>query len=452
MMKAQAYLNSLIEETTLIHANEPEFLQTVHEVLAPLAPVIDRHPEYIEAGIVDRLLEPERIIQFRTSWLDDAGKIHINRSYRVQYNSALGPYKGGLRFAPTVNLSVMKFLGLEQTLKNSLSDLPMGGAKGGSDFNPVGRSDREIMRFCQAFMDELYRHIGDCTDIPAGDLGVGAREIGYLFGEYKAIANKFTGTLTGKRISFGGSSIRAEATGFGASYFAAHVMDGHNDTISGKRVAVSGFGNVAWGTCIKMTELGGKVVTLSGPDGYVYDPDGVSTQEKFDYLLTMRNSNRNRVQDYADHFHCEFYPGQKPWSRTDIDVIMPCATQNELVLSDAQDIVKNGVKYVLEVSNMSSTNEAIQYLQSNGVVLAPSKAVNAGGVIVSCFEMSQNASHIYWPAREVDEKLQAMMQRSYNACLTYAQEYGRGNDLVAGANIAGFEKLADAMLYQGITF
>lgn len=451
-MNGQAYLNSVIASTTKIHANEPEFLQTVNEILAPLAPVIERHPEYIKAGIIDRLMEPERVIQFRTSWTDDAGDVHVNRGYRVQYNSALGPYKGGLRFASSVNLSVMKFLGLEQTLKNSLSDLPMGGAKGGSDFDPVGRSDTEIMRFCQAFMTELYRHIGDDTDIPAGDLGVGAREIGYLFGQYKAVANKFTGVITGKRISFGGSSIRAEATGFGACYFAAHVLDSYNDSITGKRVAVSGFGNVAWGTCTKMMQLGGKVVTLSGPDGYVYDPDGVSTQEKLDYLLEMRSSNRNKVQDYSNRFHCQFFPGQKPWARPDIDIVMPCATQNELTLEDAKEIVKNGVKYVFEVSNMSSTNEAIAYLQAHGVILAPSKAVNAGGVIVSCFEMSQNASHIYWPAAEVDEKLQIMMQRSYNSCLNYAQDYGFGNNLVAGANIAGFEKLADAMLYQGITF
>lgn len=451
-MNGQAYLNSVIAETARIHATEPEFLQTVSEVLAPLAPVIDRHPEYIEAGVVERLVEPERIIQFRSTWTDDSGKVNVNRSYRVQYNSALGPYKGGLRFAPSVNLSVMKFLGLEQTLKNSLSDLPLGGAKGGSDFDPVGKSDREIMRFCQSFMTELYRHIGDNSDIPAGDLGVGSREIGYLFGMYKSLANKFTGVITGKPLSSGGSSVRAEATGFGACYFAAHVLNSYHDTLDGKRISVSGFGNVAWGTCTKMMQLGGKVITISGPDGYVYDPDGVATQEKLDYLLEMRSSNRNKAQDYADRFRCQFFPGQKPWTRSDIDIIMPCATQNELTLDDAKIIVKNGIRYVFEVSNMSSTNEAIDYFQSNGVVLAPSKAVNAGGVIVSCFEMSQNASHIYWPAAEVDEKLQIMMQRSYNTCLNFSRDYGYGNNLVAGANIAGFKKLADAMVCQGITF
>ena len=451
-MTGHEYLQSVIEQTRRVHPTEPEFLQTVQEILGSLAPVLDRHPEYMEAGIVDRLMEPERAIVFRTSWIDDAGKLHVNRSYRVQYNSALGPYKGGLRFAPSVNLSVMKFLGLEQTLKNSLSDLPMGGAKGGSDFDPVGKSDAEIMRFCQAFMSELARHIGDDIDIPAGDLGVGAREIGYLFGQYKALTGHFSGVITGKGISYGGSSIRSEATGFGASYFAAHVLDGMGDSIEGKRVAISGFGNVAWGACMKMSQLGGKVITISGPDGCVYDPDGVGTQEKWDYLLTMRASNRNRAQDYADHFGCEFYPGQKPWSREDIDIVMPCATQNELQLDDAKAIVKNGVRYVFEVSNMSSTNEAIAYLQENGVVLAPSKAVNAGGVIVSCFEMSQNASHIYWPAAEVDEKLQIMMKRSYDACLRHAADYGMPGNLVAGANIAGFEKLADAMYRQGITY
>ena len=446
-----AYIERVLEEVREKNGNEKEFLQTVEEVLSSLAPVVEKHPEYEVQALLERMVEPERVIEFRVVWTDDAGKAQVNRVYRVQFNSAIGPYKGGLRFHPSVNLSVMKFLGFEQTFKNSLTSLPIGGGKGGSDFNPRGRSDAEIMRFCQAFMTELYRHIGPDVDVPAGDLGVGGKEIGYLFGQYKRIKNAYeNGVLTGKGFSYGGSRIRPEATGFGAAYYVNEVFRHENDSYAGKTFALSGFGNVCWGAVTKITELGGKVVTISGPDGYVYDPDGVSTPEKIAYLLEMRDSRRDRVQDYADKFGAEFFAGQKPWGRK-VDVVMPCATQNEVTLDDAKKIVEAGVKYYIEVSNMPTTNDALQYLMGQKhMIIAPSKAVNAGGVSVSALEMSQNSMRYAWEAEEVDAKLKTIMKNIHDASAKAAEEYGFGYNLVAGANIAGFLKVAEAMLAQGL--
>ena len=381
--------------------------------------------------------------------LDDNGNVVVNRGFRIQFNSAIGPYKGGLRFHPSVNESIIKFLGFEQTFKNSLTSLPMGGGKGGSDFDPQGKSDAEVMRFCQSFMTELQKYIGPDTDVPAGDIGVGAREIGYLFGQYKRLRDEFTGVLTGKGIPYGGSLIRPEATGFGAVYYTVEMLKYFKDDIKGKTFAISGFGNVAWGTVKKVTELGGKVVTISGPDGYVYDPDGINTPEKIDYMLEMRASCRNRVEDYADKFGVQFFKGEKPWG-VKADIIMPCATQNEVDVKEAEQIVANGVKYYVEVSNMPTTNEAIAYLKANGVIIAPSKAVNAGGVSVSGLEMSQNSMRYSWSAEEVDAKLYTIMANIFANSIKAANEYGFGDDLVAGANIAGFIKVADAMLAQGV--
>ena len=442
------YLNRVYESAAKRNPDEPEFLQAVKEVLESLEPVIALHPEYEENGIVERMVEPERAISFRVSWVDDSGKVQVNRGYRVQFNSAIGPYKGGLRFHPTVNSSVIKFLGFEQTFKNSLTGLPMGGGKGGSDFDPQGKSNGEVMRFCQSFMTELAKHIGADTDVPAGDIGVGAREVGYLFGQYKRLRNEFTGVLTGKGISYGGSLIRPEATGFGAVYYVVELLKSLGETIEGKTFAVSGFGNVAWGTVKKITELGGKVVTISGPDGYIYDEDGVNTDEKINFMLEMRASCRNRVQDYAEKFGVPFFAGQKPWG-VKADIIMPCATQNEVDMAEAEQIVANGVKYYVEVSNMPTTNEAVAYLKANGVIVAPSKAVNAGGVAVSGLEMSQNSMRYSWSAEEVDEKLKGIMKNIFESSIKAANEYGLGDDLVAGANIAGFLKVAEAMKAQG---
>ena len=446
-----AYLAGIYADVAAKNANEPEFLQTVAEVLETIEPVIERRPDLVAAGVVERMVEPERTIMFRVSWVDDAGKVQVNRGYRVQFNSAIGPYKGGLRFHPTVNLSIMKFLGFEQCFKNSLTGLPMGGGKGGSDFNPQGKSDGEVMRFCQSFMTELSKHIGADTDVPAGDIGVGAREIGYLYGQYKRLRNEFTGVLTGKGRPYGGSLIRPEATGFGAVYYAVEMLKSFGESVEGKTFAVSGFGNVAWGTVKKLTELGGKVVIISGPDGYIYDKDGVNTEEKIDYMLEMRASCRNRVEDYADKFGVPFFAGQKPWGEK-VDVIMPCATQNEVQLDDAKKIVANGVKYYVEVSNMPTTNEAMAYLKANGVIIAPSKAVNAGGVSVSGLEMSQNSMRYSWSAEEVDAKLKDIMKGIYDSSVAAAKEYGMEGDLVAGANIAGFIKIAEAMKAQGIAY
>ena len=442
------YLKKVLEDVIKRNPGENEFHQTVSEVLESLEPVVEKNPIYIEKGIIDMIVEPERIIKFRVPWVDDQGNVQVNRGFRVQFNSAIGPYKGGLRFHPSVNESIIKFLGFEQTFKNSLTSLPMGGGKGGSDFDPKGKSDAEVMRFCQSFMTELSKYIGADTDVPAGDIGVGAREIGYLFGQYKRLRNEFTGVLTGKGRSYGGSLIRPEATGFGAVYYTVEMLKTYGEDIKGKTFAISGFGNVAWGTVQKVNELGGKVVTISGPDGYVYDKDGVSTKEKIDFMLEMRASCRNRVQDYAEKFGVPFFAGQKPWGEK-VDVIMPCATQNEVNLDDAKKIVENGIKYYVEVSNMPTTNEAVAYLQANGVVVAPSKAVNAGGVAVSGLEMSQNSMRYSWEAEEVDAKLKMIMKNIYSASYAAAKEYGMEGDLVAGANIAGFIKVAEAMKAQG---
>ena len=444
-----SYVDRVLADVDARYANEKEFLQTVHEVLESLRPVIDANPQYEAAGLLERLIEPERIVMFRVPWVDDNGKVQVNRGYRVQFNSAIGPYKGGLRFHPSVNLSIMKFLGFEQTFKNSLTSLPMGGGKGGSDFDPRGKSDNEIMAFCQSFMTELFRHIGPDTDVPAGDLGVGAREIGYMFGQYKRLVNRYEGVLTGKGLSFGGSLIRPEATGFGAVYYTDEMLKSFGDTIKGKTFAVSGFGNVAWGTVKKVTELGGKVVTISGPDGYVYDEDGINTEEKINFMLEMRASGHDKVKDYADKFGVPYFEGQKPWG-TKADIIMPCATQNEVGMAEAEKIVANGVKYYVEVSNMPTTNEAVAYLKENGVIVAPSKAVNAGGVSVSGLEMSQNSMRYNWTEEEVDAKLKQIMYNIYWNSFNAAKKYGMEGDLVAGANIAGFEKVATAMMAQGI--
>ena len=446
-MKNQ-YLLDVLENVKKRNAGEPEFIQTVTEVLETIEPVVEQRPDLVEAGVIDRMVEPERQITFRVPWVDDNGKVQVNRGFRVQFNSAIGPYKGGLRFAPNVYSGIIKFLGFEQTFKNSLTSLPMGGGKGGSDFNPQGKSDGEVMRFCQSFMSELYRHIGPDLDVPAGDIGVGAREVGYMFGQYKRLKNEFTGVLTGKGITYGGSLIRPEATGFGAVYYTVEMLKHFGDDIKGKTFAVSGFGNVAWGTVKKINELGGKVVTISGPDGYIYDEDGISTEEKIDFMLEMRASCRNRVQDYADKFGVPFFAGQKPWG-TKVDIIMPCATQNEIDVPEAEQIVANGIKYYVEVSNMPTTNEAVAYLKANGVIVAPSKAVNAGGVAVSGLEMSQNSMRYSWSAEEVDAKLKTIMKNIFDSSVKAANEYGLGDDLVAGANIAGFLKVAEAMKAQG---
>ena len=446
-MKNQ-YLIDVLEKVKKSNPGEPEFIQTVTEVFESIEPVIDQRPDLVAAGVVERMVEPERAIIFRVPWVDDAGKVQVNRGYRVQFNSAIGPYKGGLRFHPSVNLSIMKFLGFEQTFKNSLTSLPMGGGKGGSDFDPQGKSDAEVMRFCQSFMTELERHIGADTDVPAGDIGVGAREIGYLFGQYKRLRNEFTGVLTGKGRPYGGSLIRPEATGFGAVYYTVEMLKTLGEDIKGKTFAISGFGNVAWGAVQKITELGGKVLTISGPDGYIYDKDGVSTPEKIAFMLEMRASCRNRVEDYADKFGVPFFKGEKPWG-IKADIMMPCATQNEVGMKEAEAMVANGLKYYVEVANMPTTNEAVAYLKANGVVVAPSKAVNAGGVAVSGLEMSQNSMRYSWEAEEVDAKLKSIMKNIYAASYAAAKEYGMEGDLVAGANIAGFLKVAEAMKAQG---
>ena len=446
-----SYIERVLADVERRDKNEPEFLQTVEEVLKSLEVIVSRHPEYEANGLLERMVEPERVIEFRVPWIDDQGVVRINRGFRVQFNSAIGPYKGGIRFNKNVNLSVMKFLGFEQTFKNSLTSLPMGGGKGGADFDPTGKSDREIMRFCQSFMTELYRHIGPNVDVPAGDMGVGGREIGYMFGQYKRIRNAYeNGVLTGKGLSFGGSLIRPEATGYGAVYYLCEVLKHQNDTIEGKTIAVSGFGNVAWGVTKKAAQLGAKVVTLSGPDGYIYDPDGVVTEEKINYMLEMNASRRNRVQDYADKFGVEFFPGEKPFGRK-VDIVMPCAMQNDVHMDSAEKIAANGVKYYIEVANMPTTNDALFFLMGQeGMVVAPSKAVNAGGVAVSGLEMSQNSERLSWSAEEVDTKLHNIMINIHKASMEAAEECGLGYNLVAGANIAGFKKVADAMMAQGI--
>lgn len=444
-----AYIERVIEQVKKRNPGEPEFIQTVEEVLYSLEPAIEKHPEYEATGLLERLVEPERQIAFRVTWVDDQGKVQVNRGFRVQYSSAIGPYKGGLRFHHTVYSGIMKFLGFEQTFKDSLTGLPIGGGKGGSDFDPVGKSDAEVMRFCQAFMTELFRHIGPDVDVPAGDLGVGSREIGYLFGQYKRIKGAYeNGVLSGKGISFGGSLGRIDATGFGAVYFAQEVFKHFGEKVEGKTFALSGFGNVCWGTICKIDELGGKVVTISGPDGYIYDPDGIKG-EKIDYMLEMRASGRDKVQDYADKYGVKFFPKQKPWN-VKVDVCMPCATQNEVTMVEAEQMVANGVKYFIEVSNMPTTNDALTFIQKSGIVVAPSKAVNAGGVAVSALEMSQNSMRYSWTAEEVDEKLKNIMLNIHNNSRDAAEEVGLGYNLVAGANLSAFKKVADAMMAQGL--
>ena len=444
------YTERVIEATRAKNPNEPEFLQTVTEVLTTLAPVIEAHPEYEEAALLERIVEPERTVEFRVVWTDDEGKNHVNRGYRVEFNGAIGPYKGGLRFHPSVNLGILKFLGFEQIFKNSLTTLPIGGGKGGSDFDPHGKSDAEIMRFCQAFMTELQRHIGPNTDVPAGDIGVGGREIGYMFGQYRRIRNSWdNGVLTGKGLTYGGSLIRPEATGYGVLYYAQRVFEHENYDIKGKTFVISGYGNVAWGVCKKVAELGGKVVTLSGHNGYVYDPEGITTEEKINYLLEMRASRHANVKMYAEKFGLEFHENEKPWG-VPCDVAIPCATQNEVGMKEAEEIVKGGAKFYFEGANMPATNEALAYMQANGVVVGPAKAANAGGVAVSALEMSQNSERISWTAEEVDAKLKQIMTSIVDSSYAAAEKYGMGNNLIAGANIAGFEKVATAMLAQGL--
>ncbi|MBS7525762.1 NADP-specific glutamate dehydrogenase [Fusibacter paucivorans] len=442
------YIETVFEQVKQRNANEPEFIQAVEEVFKSLVPVIEKHPEYVEANILARIVEPERQIIFRVPWVDRNGKLQVNRGFRVQFNGAIGPYKGGLRFHKSVYIGIIKFLGFEQTFKNSLTGLPIGGGKGGSDFDPNGKTDVEVLRFCQSFMTELYRHIGPNVDVPAGDIGCGGREIGYLFGQYRRIRGAFeNGVLTGKGLSYGGSLIRPEATGFGVTYFTREMLKANGESFEGKTVALSGFGNVTWGTARKVTELGGKVITISGPDGYILDEDGV-VGEKIDYLVTLRNSGQDIVEPYAEKFGAKFFKGERPWG-VKADIMIPCATQNEIHLSHAEQIVANGVKFVCEASNMPCTNEAVAYLQANGVIVGPSKAANAGGVATSALEMSQNSMRLSWTEAEVDEKLDQIMTNIHKMASETAAAYGLGYDLVAGANIAGFLKVADAMYAQG---
>ncbi|MHB8852795.1 MAG: NADP-specific glutamate dehydrogenase, partial [Ignavibacteriaceae bacterium] len=441
------YIAKLMLEVKAKNPNEPEFHQAVQEIVESLEVVLERHPEYRSAKILERMVEPERLIIFRVPWMDDQGEIHINRGFRIDMNSAIGPYKGGLRFHPSVNLGILKFLAFEQVLKNSLTTLPMGGGKGGSDFDPKGKSDNEVMHFCQSFMTELFRHIGPNTDVPAGDIGVGTREIGFLFGQYKRLKNEFTGVLTGKGLNWGGSLIRPEATGFGAVYFAHEMLKTKGMEIEGKTFAVSGFGNVAWGVIQKINQLGGRVVTISGPDGFVYDKFGVKG-EKVEFLLQMRASANDRVQEYADKFKVEFYPNKRPWS-VKVDVAMPCATQNEIFVDDAKELLKNDCQCVCEAANMPTTLDAYKIFKDAGILFAPGKAANAGGVAVSGLEMSQNSMRLPWPKEEVDHRLNQIMKQIHDTCISTAERFGTPGNYVNGANIAGFLKVADAMLDQG---
>ena len=443
------YVEKVLSELKEKNPNQPEFHQAATEILESLAPVFDKHPEYEKAALLERFVEPERVIMFRVPWTDDNGCVHVNKGYRIQFNSAIGPYKGGLRFHPSVNLSILKFLGFEQILKNSLTGLPIGGGKGGSDFDPKGKSDNEIMKFCQSFMTELYRHIGPDVDVPAGDIGVGGREVGFMFGQYKRIRGAYeNGVLTGKGLPFGGSLIRPEATGYGAVYFAQRMLERVGDSFDGKVVAISGYGNVAWGAAKKATELGAKVVTISGSKGYVYIENGVN-DEMLEYMLAIRASKDLGIEDFAKKFGLPFYAKEKPWG-VKADIAMPCATQNEITMAEAEKLVANGVKYVIEGANMPTTNEAVKFLQESGVNLAPAKAANAGGVAVSALEMSQNSQRLSWTSEEVDAKLKNIMINIHDSAAKTAEEYGFGYDLVKGANIAGFMKVAEAMMAQGI--
>jgi len=443
-------MKSIAEFMDMVKArnpNEPEFHQAVHEVVETIWEEYHKNPRMVKAKILERIVEPERVISFRVPWVDDKGEVQVNRGYRVQFNSAIGPYKGGIRFHPSVNLSILKFLGFEQMFKNALTTLPMGGGKGGSDFNPKGRSDNEIMRFCQSFMTELFRHITADTDVPAGDIGVGAREIGYMFGQYKRLKNEFTGVLTGKGATWGGSLIRPEATGFGAVYFGIEMLKRNKETFKGKVVATSGFGNVTWGTIKKLVELGAKVITISGPDGYVLDEEGFN-EEKVEYLLEMRASCNDQAEDYVKKYkNAKFFKGQKPWG-VKCDVAMLCATQNECNEDDVKTLIKNDCELLLEVSNMGCTAEAAK-LAADKILFAPGKAVNAGGVAVSGLEMSQNSGRLNWTAEEVDAKLKQIMTSIHEACVKHGME-GKKLNYIKGANVAGFMKVATAMLEQGV--
>lgn len=442
------YVSKLIAQVKAKNPAEPEFHQAVEEVALSLETVLERHPEYRSAKILERMVEPERVILFRVPWLDDQGEIHINRGFRIQMNSAIGPYKGGLRFHPSVTLGILKFLAFEQVFKNSLTSLPMGGGKGGSDFDPKGKSDQEVMRFCQSFMTELFRHIGPDTDVPAGDIGVGTREIGFLFGQYKRLTREFSGVLTGKGLNWGGSLVRPEATGYGVVYFAEEMLKTKGESFAGKTVAVSGFGNVAWGAVEKVTQLGGKVVTLSGPDGFVYDKDGIRG-EKIHYMLEMRASARDSVKDFADKFKVEFHPGKRPWE-VKADVALPCATQNELNADNAKTLLQNGCTCICEGANMPTTLDGAKIFLDAHVLYSPGKASNAGGVATSGLEMSQNSMRLPWSKEEVDQRLHEIMKNIHRTCLTTAEKYGTPGNYVTGANIAGFLKVADAMMDQGL--
>jgi len=444
------YIEQVLGELRTRYPWETEFLQAVEEVLESISPLVDAEPKYKSQRILERITEPERSVMFRVPWMDDRGSFHINRGYRIQFNSAIGPYKGGIRFHPKVSLSTLKFLGFEQTFKNSLTGLPMGGGKGGADFDPNGKSENEIMRFCQSFMSELFRHVGADTDVPAGDIGVGGREVGFMFGQYKRLANQWNGVLTGKGLGFGGSLVRPEATGFGAIYFAKEMLAVKGDSLDGKTISVSGFGNVAWGACIKGTQLGAKVVTLSGPDGYVYDPDGIGTQEKWDYLTQMLVMDREKVETYVRKFpKAKFFAGRKPWEQK-VDIAMPCAIQNELNGDDARTLLSNGVSLVVETSNMGCTAEAWKLFIEKKIPFAPGKAANAGGVATSGLEMSQNSMRLLWSAEEVDRRLHEIMVNIHSACVENAKKYGFEGNYIVGANIAGFKKVADAMIDQGL--
>ncbi|MCL2063328.1 MAG: NADP-specific glutamate dehydrogenase [Candidatus Cloacimonetes bacterium] len=441
-------MHEFMEKIEKRNPGEELFIQAVKEVVETVWDTYINNPRFVKNNVLERMIEPERIIIFSVPWVDDQGEVQLNRGIRVQQNSAIGPYKGGIRFQQSVNVSTLKFLAFEQTLKNSLTTLPMGGGKGGSDFNPTGKSDSEIMRFCQAFMQELFRHIGPQTDVPAGDMGVGAREVGYMFGMYKKLANNFTGVITGKGLNWGGSRFRPEATGFGTVYFAQEQLKTKGTNFAGKRVAVSGFGQVSWGATIKATDLGAKVVTLSGPDGYIYDEKGVSG-DKIKYMVDMKLSNRNVVKDYADKFGVPFFPGKRPWD-VKVDIALPCATQNELDEKDAKTLISNGVICVTEGANMPCTPEAMHLFKGAKILYAPGKASNAGGVSTSCLEMAQNATHCSWTGEEVDAKLQNIMKSIHEQCVIHGIEADGFIDYVKGSNIAGFMKVANAMCDQGV--
>ena len=427
---------------------QPEFIQAAGEIVASVIDTVNSNPLYLKNRILDRITEPDRVITFKVEWEDDEHNIQVNRGYRVQFNNAIGPYKGGLRFHPSVTIGTFKFLGFEQIFKNSLTTLPMGGGKGGSDFSPKGKSDQEIMRFCRAFMTELQKYIGPDTDVPAGDVGVGGREIGFMYGQYKRLRDENTGVLTGKGIGWGGSLIRPEATGYGALYYADELLKDFNDSIEGKRISISGYGNVAWGAAIKATQMGAKVVTISGSKGYVLDEDGVNTKEKWDYMLMMRATNSGDLRGYAEEFGAKFFPGERPWN-VPVDIAMPCAYQNELNKENAEALVKNGVKYIIETSNMGCTPEAVEVFREAKIPFAPSKAANAGGVAVSGLEMSQNSAHLSWSSEEVDKKLHDIMVSIHDACVREGREKDGSINYIKGANIAGFKKVADAMCAQG---